>query len=167
MHLPDSAIVVDVREAGFDSQELEQRLTLSHAHGAIVTFVGRVRDYGDQANVVGIHLEHYPAMTARVLLQHCQQAMQRWPLGSIVLIHRVGTLTLGEPIMGIAIASSHRQDAFDAVQFLMDFLKHNAPFWKQELTTDGGASWVEQKSSDVQRLQQWRVTADAASNRSA
>jgi molybdopterin synthase catalytic subunit len=147
--------IIHIQTAAFDVAELESLLDVSTACGAIASFVGRVRDHGDRTDVIGLHLEHYPAMTEKILHQHAEQAMRRFDIQRIVLIHRVGALWLGEPIVGVAVASAHRQAAFDAVQFLMDFLKHDAPFWKQELTASGSAMWVEQKESDRKRHQQW------------
>jgi molybdopterin synthase catalytic subunit len=95
-------------------------------------------------------------MTERVLHQHVASACQRWSLLGVVLVHRVGEMALGENIVGVVVASAHRQAAFDAVQFLMDFLKNDAPFWKQEVTKSGVA-WVEQKETDQKVVQRWLV----------
>jgi len=155
---PAVPVDIEVLAQPFDARYLEQRLEqLSIAHGtagAVVTFMGQVRASGDQVGVTGLKLEHYPGMTERVLHCHVMQACARWPLLAVVLVHRVGEMYLGENIVGILVASAHRQAAFDAVQYLMDFLKHDAPFWKQELTADG-AAWVEQKHSDIERLKRW------------
>lgn len=148
-------IQVRVQTEPFDANQLEQALQISAQVGAVASFIGRVRDHGDQPDVVGLVLEHYAGMTEQVLVRYCQQASQRWPLGAIVLIHRVGELLLGEPIVGVAVSSAHRRDAFEAVQFLMDFLKHDAPFWKRELLENGASAWVEQKTSDQQQLGRW------------
>ncbi len=149
---------IEVLAQAFDARDLEGRLhqlAIPHgAAGAVVTFIGQVRESGDRTGVTGLSLEHYPGMTERVLHRHVMQACTRWPLLGVVLVHRVGQMHLGENIVGVVVASAHRQAAFDAVQYLMDFLKHDAPFWKQELTADG-ASWVEQKDSDVERLKHW------------
>ncbi|MEC7119458.1 MAG: molybdenum cofactor biosynthesis protein MoaE [Pseudomonadota bacterium] len=148
-------LYVDVRTAAFDHAELTQRLPVDHAVGAVANFIGYVRNHGDAAHVTGLSLEHYPNMTEQILTQHCQHALQRWSLSGVVLIHRVGTLLLGEPIVGVAVASAHRQAAFDAVQYLMDFLKHDAPFWKKEILPTGEQVWVEQKQTDQAALQRW------------
>ncbi len=148
-------IQVRVQTEPFDANQLEQALQTDSQIGAVASFIGRVRDHGDQPDVVGLVLEHYAGMTEQVLVRYCQQASQRWPLGAVVLIHRVGELRLGEPIVGVAVSSAHRQDAFEAVQFLMDFLKHDAPFWKRELLENGASAWVEQKTSDQQQLGRW------------
>ncbi|MEY4516641.1 MAG: hypothetical protein RL180_987 [Pseudomonadota bacterium] len=148
-------IFVSVQTETLNSQMLEQHLNLTGAVGAVVTFIGVVRDHGDRPDVVGLRLEHYAGMTEKILRQSCQHAAERWPLASIALVHRIGALLLGEPIMGIAVASAHRQDAFDAIQFLMDFLKNDAPFWKQEITKSGDIFWVEQKTSDQNAKNRW------------
>ncbi len=148
-------IIVEVREAAFDAQELESRLAVGAHIGAVASFIGYVRDHGDRPDVIGLRLEHYAGMTEKILTQHCQHAAARWAIDSIVMIHRVGELGLTAPIVGVAVASAHRQDAFDTIQFLMDFLKHDAPFWKQELTQSGHAIWVEQKHSDQQAKKRW------------
>ncbi|MFZ3193326.1 MAG: molybdenum cofactor biosynthesis protein MoaE [Moraxellaceae bacterium] len=153
-------IQVRVQTERFDANQLDAALYVDQQVGAVASFIGRVRDHGDQPDVVGLVLEHYAGMTEKVLERYCVQASQRWPLHAIILIHRVGELALGEPIVGVAVASAHRQAAFDAVQFLMDFLKHDAPFWKREVLASGRAEWVEQKSSDQQQLGRWSVSSD-------
>lgn len=150
-----TSIQVRVQTASFDANQLQAELQVDSAVGAVASFIGLVRDHGDQSNVIGLVLEHYAGMTEKVLEQYCQHASQRWPLSAIVLIHRVGELRLNEPIVGVAVASAHRQAAFEAVQFLMDFLKHDAPFWKRELLADGASVWVEQKNTDQQQLGRW------------
>jgi molybdopterin synthase catalytic subunit len=161
MSLPVAVTVpVDIAiiEHAFSQTDLDQRvaalgLTVGEA-GAIVSFVGQVRRHGDQTNVTGLILEHYPAMTQPILAQHVLSACQRWPLLGVVLVHRVGHMQLGENIVAVVVASPHRQAAFDAVQYLMDFLKNEAPFWKQEVTPHG-AAWVEQKQADLEQAKRW------------
>lgn len=153
-----TTILVRVDTERFDANQLETALQRDHAVGAVASFIGYVRDHGDQPDVIGLVLEHYAGMTEKVLARYCQQASQRWPLSAIVLFHRVGELRLGEPIVGVAVSSAHRQAAFEAVQFLMDFLKHDAPFWKRELLAGGASEWVEQKVTDQQQLGRWSVT---------
>ena len=158
-------IQVGIQTQAFDAHQLEAELCVDHGvdHGvgAVVSFIGRVRNHGDQPDVIGLTLEHYAGMTEKVLEQYCQQASQRWSLSAIVLIHRVGELSLGEPIVGVAVASAHRQAAFAAVEFLMDFLKHDAPFWKRERLASGHSAWVEPKPSDQQQLARWSLAAPA------
>lgn len=142
----------------FSSIDLDQRFNSLGlkvgAAGAIVTFIGQVRESGDRQDVTGLVLEHYAGMTERVLQQHVASACQRWSLLGVVLVHRVGGMVLGENIVGIVVASQHRQAAFDALQFLMDFLKNDAPFWKQEVTKSG-AEWVQQKVTDLEKAKRW------------
>lgn len=120
--------------------------------GAVVTFSGLVRDVGDGLDALVI--EHYPGMTERAITQIAQQAQDRWSLGDVLVIHRYGTLKLGEVIMMVATAAPHRVDAFAAADFLMDYLKSRAPFWKQEITASG-AAWVEAKAADEHALTRW------------
>lgn len=142
----------------FSRADLDQRFDAlglkAGAAGAVVTFLGQVRESGDRPDVTGLVLEHYAGMTENVLQQHVADACARWELLGIVIVHRVGEMHLGENIVGVVVASAHRQAAFDAVQYLMDFLKNDAPFWKQELT-DQGAEWVEQKQTDVEKIKRW------------
>ncbi len=119
--------------------------------GAVVTFTGYVRsDNGLSA----LTLEHYPAMTEREIARHAAEAERRWPLLGITVIHRIGKLLPGEPIVLVATASSHRQAAFAAAEFLMDYLKTRAPFWKEE-TRGATTCWVEAKASDEERIDRW------------
>lgn len=120
--------------------------------GAVVTFTGHVRaDDG----LMALALEHYPGMTEREIARHADEAAQRWPLIDIAIIHRIGRLLPGEPIVLVATASAHRQAAFFAAEFLMDYLKTRAPFWKEE-TRGAETRWVEAKDSDVARAERWR-----------
>ncbi len=142
----------------FSRADLDQRFDAlglkAGVAGAVVTFIGQVRESGDRPDVTGLVLEHYSGMTENVLQQHVANACARWELLGIVLVHRVGEMHLGENIVGVVVASAHRQAAFDAVQYLMDFLKNDAPFWKQEVTVSG-TEWVEQKGSDLEKAKRW------------
>jgi molybdopterin synthase catalytic subunit len=124
------------------------------ATGAIATFTGLVRDFGDRSQVTGLHLEHYPGMTESVLAELLVESRQRWSIQSARIIHRVGHLEPGDQIVFVGISSSHRSDAFAACEFVMDALKTSAPFWKKEITADG-EYWVEQKASDQARAETW------------
>lgn len=126
------------------------------ACGAVVSFSGLVRDYGDSCDVTALELEHYPGMTEKALEAIVAEARRRWPLQAATVIHRVGRLSLGEPIVLVVVASSHRRDAFAAAEFLMDYLKQDAPFWKKEILADGSARWVEAKHSDAQAAERWQ-----------
>ncbi len=122
--------------------------------GAVVTFTGLVRNQSALGEVTAIELEHYPAMTTRSLEAIALEAQQRWPLLGATLIHRIGYLAAGEPIVLVAVASKHREAAFQAASFLMDFLKTRAPFWKKEWV-GGQAHWVEAKTTDVAAADRW------------
>ena len=120
--------------------------------GAIVSFTGVVRDTkGDLQEML---IEHYPGMTEAAIATIAKEAMQRWALADVLVIHRYGPLRPGEPIMMVATASAHRAAAFAAADFLMDYLKSRAPFWKKEVTTKG-ASWVDAKDADEDALKRW------------
>lgn len=122
--------------------------------GAIVTFTGLVREATEQGNLHFMTLEHYPGMTEKVLMNICEQARARWPIGIIHIIHRVGKLRADEQIVFVGVSSKHRQAAFSANEFIMDFLKTNAPFWKKEVTHQG-EFWVEAKASDEEKAKRW------------
>ena len=123
--------------------------------GAVVTFVGYVRDYNDGQDVRGMFLEHYPGMTEKALDGIVAEAEGRWPLLRVEVLHRVGRLEPGEPIVFVGTASAHRQAAFDACAFIMDYLKTRAPFWKKEDTPEG-ERWVEGRASDQAAAERWK-----------
>jgi len=120
--------------------------------GAVATFIGLVR--GDDG-LTALTLEHYPGMTEREIARIAQEAQTRWPLSGITIIHRVGRLAVGERIVLVAVGAAHRGSAFEACQFLMDYLKTRAPFWKQE-ERDGTVDWVEARDSDDAAADRWR-----------
>ena len=120
--------------------------------GAVVTFSGLVRD--DDGRLAAMEIEHYPGMTENALENIRAEALDRWSLADAMIIHRYGKLRPGEKIMMVATAARHRADAFQAAEFLMDYLKSRAPFWKKELTGDGEA-WVEARAEDVTALKRW------------
>lgn len=122
--------------------------------GAVVFFVGRVRAENDGRQVSGMTLEHYPGMTEKALHGIIAEARERWPLMRVRVIHRVGSLTLGEQIVFVGVTGRHRQAAFAGAEFIMDYLKTRAPFWKQEQTAAGDV-WVEARDSDRQSAQRW------------
>jgi molybdopterin synthase catalytic subunit len=149
--------MIDIRlqQAAFDYGQ-ECSSFAQHAPGptgAIVTFCGIVRDSGPQP-LIRMEIEHYPGMTERALHDIAQQAMARWDLTACKVLHRHGPLAPSDPIMMVATASAHRADAFAAADFLMDYLKSRAPFWKKEITAEG-ASWVAAKASDEAALDRW------------
>ncbi len=120
--------------------------------GAIVTFSGLVRDEG--GTLSAMEIEHYPGMTERALEKIRSESMERWRLADAMIIHRFGPLKPGEQIMMVATAARHRADAFAAAEFLMDYLKSRAPFWKKEFGA-GGESWVAAKDEDEDALKRW------------
>ncbi len=148
-------MTVRVEPAAFDpGAELNALHAAQLGIGAVVGFVGYVRDFNDGQDVRGMFLEHYPGMTEKALQKIVEEAEQRWPLLRVEIVHRVGQLPPGEPIVFVGTASAHRQAAFDACNFIMDYLKTRAPFWKKEDTPDG-ARWVEGRSSDQAAQQRW------------
>lgn len=122
--------------------------------GAVVTFVGTVRDMNDGASVSAMELEHYPGMTEQALENIVGQACARWPLAGALVIHRVGPLLPQEQIVLVAVSSAHRGEAFDACEFIIDYLKTEAPFWKKEQTPEG-ARWVDARESDDTATAKW------------
>jgi molybdopterin synthase catalytic subunit len=120
--------------------------------GAVVTFTGLVRDNGGA--LAAMEIEHYPGMTEKAIAAMVEQAMVRWSLADALVIHRYGRLAGRDPIMMVATASRHRADAFAAAEFLMDYLKSRAPFWKKELSSDG-AEWVAARNEDEAALKRW------------
>jgi molybdopterin synthase catalytic subunit len=122
--------------------------------GAIACFVGLVRDINENSAVVELTLEHYPAMTERALVDIVEQAKRRWDILDAVVVHRVGTLKPTDQIVLVIVASAHRGGAFSACEFIMDYLKTRAPFWKKE-QTERGKRWVEARDSDDDTAQRW------------
>lgn len=144
---------LSVQEAAFDLGAEANRF--SHdlkGVGAVVTFTGLVRDNGGQ--LTEMEIEHYPGMTEKAISAIMEEAVARWGLADALVIHRYGVLRSGEPIMMVATAASHRADAFAAAEFLMDYLKSRAPFWKKEISANG-ADWVAAKDSDEAALTRW------------
>ena len=134
--------------------------------GAVVTFSGRVRNKNLGATVYGLTLEHYPGMTEKSLQGIITTARNKWDLGKVTIIHRVGKLLIGEQIVFVGVTSKHRGDAFAANEFIMDFLKIKAPFWKKELT-DEGEKWLDAKASDIKKANLWDKPANINSNDNA
>ena len=146
--------MVSVQEEDFCVAKEYQHLNESARDGAIVTFVGKVRDMNLGSVVTGLFLEHYPGMTEATLKHIVDQSKARWPLTSVRVIHRVGSLDLGDQIVFIGVSCEHRKAAFEACEFIMDFLKTSAPFWKKERLIDA-ERWVEEKESDQLLVQRW------------
>ncbi len=122
------------------------------ANGAIVTFTGVVRDVA--GGLAAMEIEHYPGMTEKAIAGIAEEARTRWNLGDVLVIHRHGRLAPGERIMMVATAAPHRKDAFEAAEYLMDYLKSRAPFWKKEITSTG-AEWVAARDEDEDALTRW------------
>jgi molybdopterin synthase catalytic subunit len=145
-----------VQEADFDAgAELAALGQADPAVGGVCCFVGRVRDTSEGSGVSGLFLEHYPAMTARALGEIVEEAGRRWRILDATVIHRVGQLQPLDQIVFVGVASGHRGDAFAACEFIMDFLKTRAPFWKKE-TTPQGERWVEARASDDAAAERWK-----------
>jgi molybdopterin synthase catalytic subunit len=125
--------------------------------GAIASFVGLARDLNEGSGVAAMTLEHYPGMTEKALAAVVDDACSRWTLLDATVIHRVGRLLPGDPIVLVAVASQHRGDAFDACEFIMDYLKTQAPFWKKEETTEG-ERWVDARASDDAAAARWQAS---------
>ena len=151
------ASVVRVQSADFDlGTEIDALRRQDPRIGAIVSFVGTVRDMNDGAHVCELELEHYPGMTEAALEAIVRQAGARWPLFGATVIHRVGPLQPTEQIVLVACTAAHRGEAFQACEFIIDYLKTEAPFWKKEQTPDG-ARWVDARVTDDAALAKWSV----------
>ncbi len=145
---------IRVQQAAFDlGGEASHFAANQQGQGAIVTFAGIVRDLG-QGDLHAMEIEHYPGMTDKALTSIAEEAMKRWALGDVLIIHRFGHLAPQELIMMVATSSKHRKDAFEAAEFLMDYLKSRAPFWKREVTNKG-AEWVAARDEDETALSRW------------
>ncbi len=128
------------------------------AVGAVAVFVGTVRDRSDGATVASMELEHYPGMTEAAIESMIDQAFARFDIRAARVVHRVGRLAAREQIVLVAVAAAHRGRAFQACEFLMDYLKTHAPFWKKE-STDAGARWVDARAADDAALARWGIAA--------
>lgn len=123
--------------------------------GGVVSFVGLMRDHNQGDAVTSMTLEHYPGMTEKALAAIVDEAARRWELEAVRLIHRVGEVRPQDPIVLVAVASAHRGEAFRACEFIIDYLKTRAPFWKREQTSDGQARWVEARGGDDRAASAW------------
>ncbi|MCD8513388.1 MAG: molybdopterin synthase catalytic subunit MoaE [Nitrincola sp.] len=148
---------INVQSEPFDAGKEIAQLTEGRTDiGAITSFIGLVRDFNERPEVKALTLEHYPGMTEHQLKKISQEAQSRWPLLGIRIIHRVGRLEPSDLIVLVIVASAHRQAAFDACNFIMDYLKTQAPFWKKEHTSSGDY-WVSSRVSDTEAANRWRV----------
>lgn len=146
---------VSVQLGDFDVGREIDAITLNRVDiGAVVSFVGYVREFNVTEGVTALELEHYPGMTERSLLAIARRAMVRWPLTAVKLIHRIGRLVPSDKIVLVLTASAHRQAAFEANAFIMDYLKIEAPFWKKEYA-NGLGQWVQARESDEQAVKRW------------
>ncbi|MEM1373538.1 MAG: molybdenum cofactor biosynthesis protein MoaE [Pseudomonadota bacterium] len=144
---------IRVQESSFDPGAILDAFTARQTvSGAIVTFTGVTRDLDKRLK--SLEIEHYPGMTEAALHKMAEDAQRRWSLDDVLILHRFGMLAPREPIMMVATASRHRKAAFEAADFLMDYLKSRAPFWKKEVTADG-ARWVDGKDEDEAALAAW------------
>lgn len=139
-----------VQPEPFDAAALTQGF--GAGAGAVVTFTGLVRA---DDSLTALEIEHYPGMTERALQDHAQAAAERFALTDVLIVHRHGRIAVGEPIMMVATAARHRRAAFDAADFLMDWLKSRAPFWKREIGAQGPRGWVAAKDEDEAALSRW------------
>ncbi|MCU0842982.1 MAG: molybdopterin synthase catalytic subunit MoaE [Thiobacillaceae bacterium] len=131
--------------------------------GAVASFLGITRDVNAGQGLAAMTLEHYPGMTERALERICREAAERWPLLDVTVIHRVGELKPTEPIVLVAVAAAHRGEAFAACEFIMDYLKTRAPFWKKETTAEGG-KWVDARESDETAAARWSGSSQDRGN---
>jgi len=154
---------VTVQREDFDlGAEVAALRTGNAAVGAVASFIGTVRDVSGGSAVSGMELEHYPGMTEKALAAIERAACKRWPLLGVRIVHRVGPLLPQDQIVLVAVASAHRGEAFAACEFIMDYLKSEAPFWKKE-TTPEGARWVDARVTDEAALRRWGVDSINAS----
>lgn len=146
---------VRVQNEDFDvARELERLRAGDVRIGAIASFIGLVRDVNEATEVRTMTLEHYPGMTEKALAEIIEQARERWDICDALIIHRVGELKPGDQIVLAAVAGAHRGEAFAACEFIMDYLKTRAPFWKKE-QTPAGERWVEARASDEEKASRW------------
>ena len=146
---------IKIQTTDFDMASEYQRLRESDvSDGAVVVFVGLVREFSHDKQIKSMFLEHYPAMTEQALQAIVAEARNKWPLGQVSLIHRIGYLAANEQIVMVGVSSQHRHAAFAAAEFIMDYLKIRAPFWKKEMT-NAGDFWVAAKASDKDAAAKW------------
>jgi len=148
-------MTVRIQTEDFDlGRELERMRAGNAKIGAVASFVGLVRDVNESTEVRTMTLEHYPGMTEKALAQIIDEARARWDIYDVLIIHRVGELKPGDQIVLAAVAGAHRGEAFAACEFIMDYLKTRAPFWKKE-QTPAGDRWVEARASDEEKASRW------------
>jgi molybdopterin synthase catalytic subunit len=147
--------VVSIQAADFDIAAEIDRVSKAGGVGAVVTFSGICRD--EEGSLTALELEHYPVMAEAEIMRIAEQAIERWPLAGLTAIHRHGKIRPGENIVLVVAASKHRRAAFEAAEFLMDYLKSRAPFWKKEHRADGAeGDWVDAKETDGEAAARWK-----------
>jgi molybdopterin synthase catalytic subunit len=148
-------VTIRIQQADFDvAREISALTTGRSDVGAVVSFTGICRGSEDGAAIAALTLEHYPGMAEAEIARHAETAMSRWPLSGIRVVHRVGRIAPGENIVLVVTASQHRQAAFEAAEFMMDYLKANAPFWKR-VEAAGGTTWIEARDHDEDAAARW------------
>ena len=150
-----AAVTIRIQEADFDGAREIARLAEGRTDiGAVVSFSGICRGEERGAPITALTLEHYPGMAEAEIRRHADEAMTRWPLLGLTVVHRVGRITPGQNIVLVVTASSHRQAAFEAAEFLMDYLKTSAPFWKR-VESETGTNWVDARADDDAAAARW------------
>lgn len=148
--------MIRVSEQPFDpGAELSAFERVAKGAGAVVSFLGKVRQEAQGEKVTGLILEHYPGVTEQSIAAIEREAKSRWDIDEVLIVHRVGDLTPGEPIVMVCVSSAHRRDAFEAADFLMDYLKTEAKFWKKEIR-ESGEEWIEPRDQDYKDAKRWR-----------
>lgn len=147
--------LIQVQAEPFDQNAIYHWLSEHHSVGATTLFIGKVREMNLGDSVNGLFLEHYPAMTEKALHHIVEQARSRWALQRVAVIHRIGQLNAGDEIVLVGVSTAHRGDAYAANEFIMDYLKTQAPFWKREQTSQG-ERWIEGRESDQLAAQKWQ-----------
>ena len=149
-------VLIQVQTNPLDMTALMRHASLSEQDfGAQVTFTGWVRQHDYVTPITHLHLEHYPQVTEAEIARIVDTCLHKWPVNEVVVVHRVGKIAVGEAIVFVLTQASHRSDAYAANEYLMDYLKTTAPFWKQECFVDGSTHWVAAKASDVARQHTW------------
>ncbi|OOF69586.1 molybdopterin synthase catalytic subunit MoaE [Rodentibacter caecimuris] len=147
-------VLIAVQTQEFDQNSIYHWLSESQSIGACVIFIGKVRDLNLGDKVSDLYLEHYPQMTEKALQEIIIEAKQRWNIERVAVIHRIGHLHSGDEIVLVGVSTAHRSEAYQANEFIMDYLKSKAPFWKKEYT-QSGERWVEARKSDNDALEKW------------
>lgn len=147
---------ISVQTEDFDVQKEYAELKANPHAGAVVMFVGNVRDINEGCTIEKMSLEHYPGMTEKFLTKIVKEAQERWHIQDATVIHRVGDLEINDQIVFVGVSGGHRGECFDACEFIIDYLKTEAPFWKKE-TIDGKGKWVDARESDDEAMSKWNL----------